>query len=359
MTKPRVLIAFKNPQAENPLACHVGLGVTAGNEVDTLNEYGVNAELFPVIDGYYLRRKLRDHDWAFGITHVVMCAPFFDSKFLESLLEEFKGIRFTVVFHSNVGFLGVDNWSMGVLGEQIWLQKKYSNFCVSGNSKKFCRAVKEAFGVTCNLLPNLYFLHGEVTRPRGKWNGCGPLKIGAFGATRVLKNLPTAAWAAQIIARRLNVPVEFYVSGGREEGKGAGGVIDNCQRLYSHCPGIKLIQAPWLPWLDFKRHTVRQMHLLLQPSFTESFNGVTADGVMEGVASVVSHAIDWVPDNWKANADDATEMALTGIELLKNPKAPAEGYRKLAEHNEEAVRCWREYLGVRKKLLLGLIFRPT
>ncbi len=30
------------------------------------------------------------------------------------------------------------------------------------------------------------------------------------------------------------------------------------------------------------------MHLLLQPSYTESFNMVTADGVAEGVASVVS-----------------------------------------------------------------------
>jgi hypothetical protein len=34
------------------------------------------------------------------------------------------------------------------------------------------------------------------------------------------------------------------------------------------------------------------VHLLLQPSFTQSFNVVTADGVHQGVPSVVSDAID-------------------------------------------------------------------
>ena len=62
---------------------------------------------------------------------------------------------------------------------------------------------------------------------------------------------------------------------------------------------VKLVENGWQSWPKF-RQSVAHMHLLLQPSYTESFNMVTADGVAEGVPSVVSHAIDWAPEHWKA-----------------------------------------------------------
>ena len=67
------------------------------------------------------------------------------------------------------------------------------------------------------------------------------------------------------------------------------------------------------------------MHLLMQPSYTESFNVVTADGVAEGVPSVVSDAIDWAPDNWKAPVDDAHAMARRGQETADEPMGAAPG----------------------------------
>lgn len=337
-----ILIAHKNPKADNPSACHVGLGVTALNTAETLREHGIQAESLPVIDGYYLRDKLRTPERV-GVTHVILCAPFFDTAFLMALCAEFPRIRFAVVFHSNVGFLGVDNWSTGILCEQIAAMAKLKNFGVAGNSQKFCDAVTAMLDAPCDLLPNLYFLHGPIERKRALWNG-GKLRIGAFGATRVLKNLPTAAWAAAIIARRLGAQVELWVSAGREEGNGAGSVLAGIRKLFAGQPSISLMESPWSDWLDFRRSTVRPMHLLLQPSFTESFNGVTADGVAEGVPSVVGHAIDWVPSNWIANADDAVAIADAGISLLRDRNAARDGYQALASHNNRAVAQWRAYL---------------
>jgi hypothetical protein len=88
------------------------------------------------------------------------------------------------------------------------------------------------------------------------------------------------------------------------------------------------------------------MHLLLQPSYTESFNMVTADGVAEGVPSVVSHAIDWVPDHWKASMDDVLDIARVGRYLLTDPYAPQEGLDALKSHNTEGLKAWQAFLSI-------------
>jgi glycosyltransferase involved in cell wall biosynthesis len=86
------------------------------------------------------------------------------------------------------------------------------------------------------------------------------------------------------------------------------------------------------------------MNLLLQPSFTESFNGVTADGIAEGVPSVVGPAIDWVPGNWIVNPDDAVEVAEAGMRLLGDRGAARAGYEALSAHNRDAIASWRRFL---------------
>jgi hypothetical protein len=340
----KVIIAFKSPLVDDPTASHAGLGVTASNAAEMLCEHGIESEAVAVRDGYFLRDKLRADAWP-GVSHVVLCAPFFDTPFLERLCAEFPAIHFSIVFHSNVGFLGVDNWSQGVLAEEIALEKRIRNFRVAGNSSKFCSAVNQAFRAPCSLLPNLYFLHGSIERIRAQWqHSDGPLRIGAFGATRILKNLPTAAWAARIIGNELNTPVEFWVSAGREEGSGAQSVLGNVRKLFAGSDSIRLVEAPWAPWLDFRRNVVRKMHLHLQPSFTESFNGCVADAIAEGVPSVVGQAIDWVPANWIADPDNAVAFAATGMALLRDRHAQSDGYLALVRHNLGAIAAWRAFL---------------
>ncbi len=98
-----------------------------------------------------------------------------------------------------------------------------------------------------------------------------------------------------------------------------------------------------MSWPDFQAH-VRWMDLMMQPSFTESFNNVTADGITQGVASVVGYPIGWVPDEWRACPDDACELAETGVRLLADTDAPYDGYMALDAHNKRALVLWKKWL---------------
>jgi hypothetical protein len=118
---------------------------------------------------------------------------------------------------------------------------------------------------------------------------------------------------------------------------------DTVREILAHSPHCTLKQLGWCSWPDFQR-TIRTMHLLLQPSFTESFNMVSADGVAQGVPSVVSDAIDWCPDHWQAAADDTMDIANKGIALLHDPSAPADGLAALRKHNRHGILDWGDYL---------------
>ena len=71
---------------------------------------------------------------------------------------------------------------------------------------------------------------------------------------------------------------------------------------------------------------------------------VTADGVAEGVASVVSSAIDWAPRYWQACADTVLDIARVGRQLLRDPYAAFDGYRALQSYNRAGLAAWRTHL---------------
>jgi glycosyltransferase involved in cell wall biosynthesis len=151
----------------------------------------------------------------------------------------------------------------------------------------------------------------------------------------------SAAGAALEISQNLRVPLEFWVSSGRAEG-GGDTVIGAVQEMLRDLPHVKLVLNNWQPWPKFRK-VVAHMHLLLQPSYTESFNMVTADGVAEGVPSVVSNAIDWAPEHWKANVDDVLDIARVGRCLLRDSRAAHDGLKTLEAYVADGVRSYKKY----------------
>jgi hypothetical protein len=117
-----------------------------------------------------------------------------------------------------------------------------------------------------------------------------------------LKTLMTAAASAIEIARGLRAPLDLWLSAARAEGGGET-VLAAVREMVGGLPNVNLVLNGWQSWPKFRK-VVAHMHLLLQPSYTESFNMVTADGVAEGVPSVVSEAVDRAPEYWKAKVDD-------------------------------------------------------
>jgi len=120
-------------------------------------------------------------------------------------------------------------------------------------------------------------------------------------------------------------------------------VLQSVRAMLDSLPGVSLVHSGWQSWPKF-RQVAGHMHLLLQPSYTESFNMVTADGVAEGVPSVVSDAIEWAPEHWKAKSDDVLDIARVGRALLNDPRAASDGYAALSAHNRQGTAAWLQFL---------------
>jgi hypothetical protein len=331
----KLKLAYKNFAANRNIS-HIGLGVAALNTSKCLRASGVHADVWPIVDAADLRRRLAEG----GATHVVISAPWVPADDLRRLIIDHPDIRFAVLCHSNVGFLQADANGVRRFGEGMEIERGAHNFHMAGNSSKFATWVQETFGTPCAYLPNMYYLDSLAPAHRPVFRG-GQLRIGAFGATRALKNLMSAAGASLTIARDLDVDLEFWVNSGRDEG--GGGILGAIHELFAITRHAKVVQAGWQAWPNHRK-TVAQMDLLISCSYTESFNMVTADGIAEGVASVVSDAIDWVPRHWQAPADDVLAIARVGRYLLFDPNAGADGLHALERHNSCGLQAWRKYL---------------
>ncbi|MBV9301520.1 MAG: hypothetical protein JOY62_17415 [Acidobacteriaceae bacterium] len=330
-----VALAYKNFAAHRNIS-HIGLGVSALNTAKVLRRSGIRAEVWPILSGTDLRRRLT----VSPVEQVIISAPWIPSVELQSLANDFPDTHFAVNCHSNVGFLQADRHGVKLVREAMELELGTHNIHLGGNSRRFCDWIYSAFGAPCAYLPNLYSIDPDpIWRCRVLTDGT--VRIGIFGATRPLKNLMSAAGAALEISRSLGVGLELWLSCGRSEGSGDT-ILGAVQEMIRGLPHVKLVMNGWQPWPKFRR-VVGHMQLLMQPSYTESFNMVTADGVAEGVASVVSNAIDWAPEHWKARVDDVLDIARVGRRLLLDPRAARDGFHALKQYVSDGLRAYREH----------------
>lgn len=331
----KLILTYKDFAAHKNIS-HIGLGVSALNTSKVLARQGIDVEVWPILSAHDLAVRLQRHP----ATHVAVAAPWIPSAEIQDLLAAFPATRFAVNCHSNVGFLQADPDGVTLVREAMEIEMGSSRFHLAGNSLKFCNWINAAYGVPCTHLPNLYYLDVPPA-PVPAFSG-GTLRMGTFGATRPLKNFMSAAGAALSIARGLKATLELWVSAGRTEG-GGDTVLRAVHAMLDGVPGVTLVENGWQSWPKF-RQVARHMHLLLQPSYTESFNMVTADGIAEGVPSVVSEAIEWAPQHWQAKSDDVVDMARVGRSLLTDPFAAADGYAALLRSNQHGIAAWRHFL---------------
>ena len=344
----RCLIAYKTrPKA----ASHIGLGVSALNTSQVLRSHGFWVDVVGINSAADLEAQItaRDADairrGQIPVSHVVVSAPWIPTTDWMRLVSGHTSIEFTELCHSNVGFLQADPNAVKLIRAGLDLQRQWHNFSVAANSRKFQEWMLRAYGADILHLPNLYNLqHDEpsMMRTRPPYTG-GVLRIGSFGAIRILKNQLTACAAALEIARRLGADTEFWLSYGRLEGPGS--VLASIHQMGAGVKGFTIKTNHWETWPQFTA-TIRHMNLLLQPSFTESFNMVTADGVSQGVPSVTGDAIEWVPPNWKAEPDNALDVANKAVGLLYDPMAAREGWKSLETHNERGLCDWKKWFKV-------------
>jgi hypothetical protein len=333
-----VVLAYKNFAANRNIS-HIGLGVAAINTAKVLRRAGIQTTIWPIVSAADLRKRLGEQP----ADYVIISAPWIPGMQLHALANDFPETQFAVVCHSNVGFLQADRNGVKLVRETMEVEMGTHNVHLGGNSRRFCDWIRSAFRAQCVYLPNLYCLD-SMPNPHAPFSS-GTLRIGIFGATRPLKNLMSSAAAALEIANHFRAPLELWLSAGRAEGGGET-VLAAVKEMMNGLPNVSLVLNGWQSWPNFRK-TVGHMHLLLQPSYTESFNMVTADGVAEGVASVVSSAIDWAPEDWKAQVDDVMNIARTGRRLLTDPRSASEGWTALENYVTDGLAAYRRYFNVR------------
>lgn len=339
----RVALCYKN--AGKSQSGHIGLGVTAAYQTRYLREKGIYTDVWGIDNLRGLDEKITESYKVADVhpvTHVVMCAPFVGAAEIQTFAIQHPQLQFAITCHSNIGFLAADPQAFYLLREYALVQDQIPNFRVAANSKRLVDWFTCTYNMPMEWLPNLYHVDGLRSQSwsRKPWSG-DLLRVGCFGAMRVLKNMLSAGAGALQLSAQLRVDLEFSISSDRIEG--GGSVLNSLSQMFAGIKSAKLIPSGWQNWGAF-RATVAHQDLLFQPSYTESFNNVTADGVAMGISSVVGPAIEWAPEDWKADVDHPSDLARVGNHLLHSPDAAKRGLEALTRHNEEGFRRWLQFL---------------
>lgn len=341
--KLRVVLAIRN-FSNIPGVCHIGLGVTALNTQKVLRRAGVHCEAWATQTSAELHNKLvaaeRDSRHT-PVTHVIISSPaWVPPTRLAQFCVEFPDIEFVQLSHSGLAYLSIDKFGIRNIRGAIDLEHSHHNLRVAGNNPRFKKWISRTFGINCLLLPNLYDTQSFVQRiPRRKVGST--LRVGSFGASRPWKNQLVAAEGAVALARRLGVDLELYVNSKRPDG--GERMIESRAELFDNLDGAKIIDIPWEPWPKFRK-TVSQMHLLISPSFDETFNVVTADGIAEGVPSVAAPSLEWTPTSWWCEPCDPESVVKVGMRLLHDNHAVEDGREHLKRFVQHGLKLWLEYL---------------
>lgn len=352
MYTPNVVIFVKIAgslpiQNRNPY--HVGgLAANALHTVGVLRTMGVQAHLetissFDEIRSYFEKNR--------NVTHAIIEAVWITPSQLSLIADENIYTKFIVRAHSKIGFLQVEPEALLVIRDIIKMSNGQIKF--SSNNEEFCFAMSQVYGPTL-YLPNLYDI--AESPPKFKWPD-KVLRIGSFGATRLLKMHPSAALAALQLAAIMNMPMEFYIN--TDKTPGGDSVRRTIRNMFvglDHLPSgtrlnrtAKLIEVPWQNPEEFKA-TIAKMDLVLQLSATETFCLVAADAVASGVPVIVGPAITWIDPEYQAPIDDTTEVAAKAsrIFLLGNQAIKSQ-QRSLKNFIKESKQVWSDYLGLTKK----------
>lgn len=334
----RLALFFKDFAAWVRSSC-VGLNVAGFTTAKYLKKHGIDTSVFPVrhnvdvvnaIDKYNENHKKQ-------LTHAVISAPWLSVMDMRNIICHFPDIEFVVLSHSNVGFLQADPCGVELYRKYAELAKTHKNFRIGGNCIKFSYWFEIAYREPCLCLPNIYPTERVTSKV---WDGKSPIKIGAFGAIRPEKNFMTAAAGAMAIKSLLKIPMELHMSTGGDGCKST--TLPAIVQMTENIADVKLIRHDWDNWDKFIQ-LIAQMDLLIQVSYTESFNMVTADGVSVGVPTVVSPVIFWAPDSWKADPDDALDVARIGVKLLTENQKYI-GADALRFNNDKSLEFWMNFL---------------
>ena len=254
---------------------------------------------------------------------------------LQELVRLHPEQKWVVRIHSHSPFLATEGIAFDWLVEY---RSQTPSVVLATNDDRMRRELDAGLQWFLKYLPNFYPF--KVTKSLHDYRP-GSLNIGCFGALRVMKNHAQQAVAALIFARLAGTGIKFHINVPENVAdKNDSSVLKSLRAIFRNNPDGTLVEHKWLPHAEFL-HIVQSMDAGMQVSFSETFNIIAADFVMNGIPIVTSPEVAWVnPECW-ANPTDAFDIAETLLQVLTNN----ENNRAFLERsNRKAVQHWAAFL---------------
>jgi hypothetical protein len=325
-----------------------GLFNSARMVVEMLQEHHVPAKLVHVVDNSTIHRELVEFKADIVVIEAFWVVP---EKF-DELYRVCPKVTFVIRNHSEIPFLAQE----GIAFDWMLKYIKRPNVIMSANSKRMNRETRELARIVnpdmsgqeidakVPYLPNYYRLP-HATEPVA-FDPCKEtIDIGCFGAVRPLKNQMMQAVAAIEFASLIGRRLRFHINGKRIEMNGDQ-VIKNLVLLFSHFPAFELVNHSWTSHSEFKA-LIGSMDIVMQVSFSETFNIVAADAVSQGVLTITSPEVRWSAPVLQAdptNSEDIVDTMCRAWLLKQEDPTWNPNLEGLHHYNEKSVHIWLDYL---------------
>jgi hypothetical protein len=331
----RILFILKEKQYSLSLTSY-GLINSANHIAHYLESKHYQCKIVQVVDANGIDKEVHDYNPDIVIIEALwVTAP----KLSEIMsLWWYKHIKWVVRIHSDIGFLSTEGWGVKLINDYIELKR--DNLIIAFNNHGFVKALSNVMEYDFTYLPNVMtVLEPEDNDSEEK----SYMKIGCFGALRLLKNQCFQAVCAIMAANKLNKKLFFHITPNLAIQDDS--VLKNLRELFKNI-GHELMVHNWMPNHTFQS-LIGKMDLGLQLSYTESFNIVTADFINNNKLIIVSDAIVWMPPSMRVSTTDYEEVVDKIVHIYKHRNSnliKSLVRRHLREYNEGAEKVWDDFL---------------
>ena len=235
----RLVLAYKNFAAHQNIS-HIGLGVSALNTCKVLRRGGIIADVWPVVNAKDLTGRLQ-RDPA---THVVISAPWIPSVDIHGLVtaNSFHTFRRQLPLQRRLPASRFQRRAAGSRGHGSGGRPRTISISPA-TASSFASGFVPPTRALAPICRTSTIWITTILPWRPLYTG-GTLRIGAFGATRPLKNFMSAAGAALEITHRYKANLELWLSAGRTEG-GGDTILRSARAMLDGLPNVKLVENGW------------------------------------------------------------------------------------------------------------------
>lgn len=344
---PRILFCLKH--RDMPWG-HYGYHLSSGLRnsvrflVEMLELIGIIAELVELPDNNAIDAAVTK----FKPTHCIIEAFWVTPAKFAVLRRRHPLVTFMVRDHSETPFLANEGRTMEWIAEYL-----AGGIEITANAPRALAdleiyACALGHGGMVSYSPNYYPVHlphnWQHLKPHPA-HADDTVRIGCFGAIRPLKNHLVQATAALRYAETVGKKLDFYVNATRVEG-GGNPILLNLRAMFAATPRAKLIEVGWLEHPKFLA-LLRSIDIVLQVSFSETFNIVSADAVSQSCPVVASREVVWLQNYAIADPNNSASIVARMQQIhQQDPHARlAWQWRDLVKYTETTKKIWKARFG--------------